>query len=95
MFRSFFLAGFEGSVVGESEGGGRKRGDGPERAHGRALVLADGTVGEVRIARSLDPVFGLDREAMRAVKAWTFAPATRGGTPISMWVSIELTFTLR
>ena len=60
-----------------------------------ALVLADGTVGEVRIARSLDPVFGLDREAMRAVKAWTFAPATRGGTPIPMWVSIELTFTLR
>ncbi len=60
-----------------------------------ALVLADGTVGEVRIARSLDPVFGLDREAMRAVKAWTFAPATRAGTPIPMWVSIELTFTLR
>ena len=60
-----------------------------------ALVLPDGTVGEVRIARSLDTVFGLDREAMRAVKAWTFAPATRGGTPIPMWVSIELTFTLR
>ena len=60
-----------------------------------ALVLPDGTVGDVRIARSLDPVFGLDREAMRAVKAWTFVPATRGGTPIPMWVSIELTFTLR
>jgi periplasmic protein TonB len=60
-----------------------------------ALVLPDGSVGEVRIARSLDSVFGLDREAMRAVKAWTFAPATRGGTPIPMWVSIELTFTLR
>ena len=60
-----------------------------------ALVLPDGTVGDVRIARSLDAVFGLDREAMRAVKAWTFVPATRGGTPIPMWVSIELTFTLR
>jgi protein TonB len=60
-----------------------------------ALVLPDGTVGEVRIARSLDPTFGLDREAIRAVKAWTFVPATRGGTPIPMWVSIELTFTLR
>ena len=60
-----------------------------------ALVLADGTVGDVRIARSLDAVFGLDREAIKAVKAWTFAPATRGGTPIPMWVSIELTFTLR
>ena len=60
-----------------------------------ALVLADGTVGDVRIARSLDPVFGLDREAIQAVKDWTFAPATRGGVAIPMWVSIELTFTLR
>jgi protein TonB len=60
-----------------------------------ALVLPDGTVGDVRVARSLDAVFGLDKEAIKAVKAWTFAPATRAGMPIPMWVSVELTFTLR
>jgi TonB family protein len=60
-----------------------------------ALVLSNGTVGEVRVARSLDAVFGLDKEAVKAVRAWTFAPATRGGVAIPMWVSVELTFTLR
>jgi protein TonB len=60
-----------------------------------ALVLPDGSVGDVRIVRSLDPVFGLDQEAIRAVKQWRFAPGTRRGQPIPVLVTIELTFTLR
>jgi protein TonB len=60
-----------------------------------ALVLTDGSVGDVRIVRSLDPVFGLDQEAIRAVKQWRFAPGTRRGQPIPVLVTIELTFTLR
>lgn len=60
-----------------------------------AVVLPDGTVGDVRIVRSLDAVFGLDQQVIRAVKAWRFAPGTRGGQPIPMIVTIELTFTLR
>jgi protein TonB len=60
-----------------------------------AVVLADGTVGEVRIVRSLDSIFGLDEEAVKAVRQWRFAPGTRLGQPVAVLVGIELTFTLR
>ena len=34
------------------------------------IVLTDGSVGAVQVVRSLDRVFGLDEEAIKAVKAW-------------------------
>ena len=60
-----------------------------------AVVLPDGSVGEVTIVQSLDRTFGLDLAAIHAVKQWAFRPATRAGTPVPMLVTIELTFTLR
>ena len=60
-----------------------------------ALILADGTVAEAKITRSLDPTFGLDREALIAVRQWKFAPATRRGQPVAVLVPIEVSFTLR
>ncbi|MBF85494.1 MAG: hypothetical protein CL489_13645 [Acidobacteria bacterium] len=60
-----------------------------------AVVMPDGSVGEVRITKSLDRVFGLDQEALRAVRQWRFAPGTRFGQPVPVLVVIELTFTLR
>lgn len=60
-----------------------------------AVVLPDGSVGEVRIVRSLDPVFGLDQEAVKAVKQWRFIPGTRFGQPVAVLVGVELQFTLR
>jgi protein TonB len=60
-----------------------------------ALILPDGTVAEARITRSLDPTFGLDREALIAVRQWKFAPATRRGQPVAVLVPIEVSFTLR
>ncbi len=59
------------------------------------VVLPDGSVGDVRVTHSLDPVFGLDEEAIKAVKQWRFAPGTRLGQPVAVLVGIELTFTLR
>src|SRR5450759_4506282 len=47
------------------------------------------------IVKSLDPVFGLDQEAIKAAKQWRFAPGKRQGQPVAVLVSIELTFTLR
>jgi periplasmic protein TonB len=61
----------------------------------RAIVRPDGTVGDVRILRSLDPAFGLDQEAVRAAAQWLFRPALMGGQPVSFVVSIELVFSLR
>ena len=60
-----------------------------------AVVLPDGTVGRVDVVRSLDPTFGLDQEAVKAAKQWRFIPGTRFGEPVSVLVTIELTFTLR
>jgi protein TonB len=60
-----------------------------------AVVMADGSVGEVRIIRSLDKNLGLDEQAIKAVKGWRFRPGTRSGTAIPMFVSIEMTFSLR
>lgn len=60
-----------------------------------AVVLPDGTVGDVTVIKSLDPVFGLDNEAVKAAKQWRFIPGTRYGQPVPVRVLIELTFTLR
>lgn len=59
------------------------------------VVLPDGTVGHVAIVKSLDPVFGLDQEAIKAAKLWRFVPGTRKGEPVAVLVNIELSFNLR
>jgi len=59
------------------------------------VVRPDGSVGDVQILRSLDGVFGLDQEAIKAARQWRFAPGTRLGEPVPVLVTIELTFTLR
>jgi TonB family protein len=59
------------------------------------VVRADGSVGDVQVIRSLDPTFGLDQEAIKAAKQWMFRPGMRLGEPVSVLVTIELTFTLR
>jgi periplasmic protein TonB len=59
------------------------------------VVKPDGTVGDARIVRSLDPRFGLDQEAITAAKKWRFKPGLLNGTPVPVIVSIELSFTLR
>jgi len=59
------------------------------------VVMADGTVGDVKVIRSLDPVFGLDQEAVKAAKQFRFVPGTRFGEPVAVLVSFEIEFTLR
>ena len=59
------------------------------------VVLPDGTVGDIRITKSLDPVFGLDQQAIDAARQWRFAPGTRFGEPVPVLVGLELYFNLR
>jgi len=59
------------------------------------IIGVDGTVSDVRVQRSLDPVYGLDQKAMEAARQWRFVPGKRQGQPVPVLVSIELTFTLR
>ncbi len=59
------------------------------------VVMPDGTVGDVRVTRSLDPIFGLDQEAMKAAKQFRFVPGTRFGEPVAVLVNFEIEFSLR
>jgi TonB family protein len=52
-------------------------------------------VGQVEVVRSLDATFGLDQEAIKAVRQWRFEPGKKGGQPVPVLVTIEITFTLR
>jgi TonB family protein len=54
----------------------------------RAVIRADGSVGDVRLLRSVDD--RLDRYAAEALSRWHFYPATRNGTP----VDLEAVFTI-
>jgi TonB family protein len=59
-----------------------------------AVVLPNGTVGDVRILQSLDAQYGLDQEAIKAVKGWLFHPATKQGVPVPIIVTLEVMFRL-
>jgi len=59
------------------------------------VVLADGAVGEVKVAKSLDSIYGLDANAVKAMKKWEFKPGTKDGKPVAVRVHVEMTFSLR
>jgi len=59
-------------------------------------VRADGTVGNVKIVRSLDRTYGLDAEAIRTARLWTFIPAKNAsGKPVDVIATLVLEFNLR
>jgi len=59
------------------------------------IVQPDGSVGNIRVVRSLDAAFGLDQEAIKAARQWRFAPGTKQGEPVPVLVTIAIAFTLR
>jgi TonB family protein len=58
------------------------------------VVKVDGTVGEVKVARSLDATYGLDASAVEAVRQWRFSPAAKNGIAVPAVVQISLSFSL-
>ena len=58
-----------------------------------AVVLADGTVGDVTVKTSLDP--DLDQQAVIALKQWRFRPGTKDDKPVDVQCDVEMTFTLK
>ena len=61
----------------------------------KAVVQADGDVGDVQVTRSLDTEFGLDEEAIKAAKEWKFKPGSKDGKPVAVEITLEMTFTLK
>ena len=60
-----------------------------------AVVLPDGTVGDVRVVRSLDKRYGVDDEAVKALKQWQFTPGTnKDGVSVPVVVEVEMTFSV-
>ncbi len=57
------------------------------------IVLADGSVGDIRIVRSLG--YGLDDAAVRAMRDWRFVPARRQDVPVAVFVEVAMEFRLR
>ena len=56
------------------------------------IVDADGRPRDIRITRSLG--MGLDEKAIEAVKTWRFEPARKNAQPVSVQISVEVTFRL-
>ena len=59
------------------------------------VVKADGAVGDVNVTQSLDAVYGLDAEAVKAMKQWEFKPGTKDGKPVAVRVEVRMTFVLK
>lgn len=57
----------------------------------QALVRKDGSVGDVKVIKSI-PL--LDLAAMEAVRQWIFKPARAKGESVSVWVAVPIKFTL-
>jgi TonB family protein len=61
----------------------------------RCVVRPDGVCADVTVVRSLDRTYGLDDEAVRAIRDWRFRPALRAGTPVATRIDFEMRFALR
>jgi protein TonB len=59
------------------------------------VVLSDGKVGDVTVSESLDSVYGLDANAVKAMKQWEFKPGMKDGKPVAVRVAVNIYFTLR
>jgi protein TonB len=58
------------------------------------VVNPDGTVSNIRVVRSVDPRYGLDAQAIAALRQWRFKPGMKQGTPVPVAVRVELFFAL-
>ncbi len=58
----------------------------------QAVVLADGTVGEVRVVKPLG--YGLDEAAVATAKGWRFTPGTKDGVAVPVAITMNLAFSI-
>ncbi|MBQ6080741.1 MAG: energy transducer TonB [Muribaculaceae bacterium] len=55
------------------------------------VVKTDGSIGEVKVLRGLDPAF--DQEAIRLVKSLpNFTPGRQNGQPVAVWYTLPVRF---
>jgi TonB family protein len=59
------------------------------------IVQPNGSIAYLHVIRSLDPTFGLDREALKAAMQWRFAPGMRMGEAVPVVATVEIAFSLK
>ncbi len=58
-----------------------------------AVITARGSVEEIRVLRSINPL--LDQAAERAVRRWSYRPATLNGRAVRVYLTVTVDFRLR
>jgi len=58
------------------------------------LVTEAGRVADIRTVREAGGNMGLTQAAQKAVRQWTFRPATKGGVAVKTWMTIPIPFVL-
>jgi len=56
----------------------------------KVLVTSKGAVDQVAVTKSLS--HAMDEEALKAVRQWTYSPATRNGEPVAVWMTVTVTY---
>lgn len=59
------------------------------------VVGATGDVTDVTVSKSLDAEYGLDEQAVKAMRRWKFKPGSKDGQPVAVQVEVEMRFTLK
>jgi protein TonB len=61
----------------------------------RAVIGADGSVGEIEVLDCSKPGLGFEEAAAEAVARWRYEPATLRGRPVPVYLVVQIRFTLR
>jgi TonB family protein len=57
-----------------------------------ATLTASGDVTDIAVLKSVHPL--LDAAAVRAARQWRYSPATKNGNPVSVYLTVTMTFNL-
>lgn len=60
----------------------------------RAVVRKDGTVARIEVLSAPRVDVGFSEAAVEAVSRWTYRPATRGGRPVDVYLTVVVNFAL-
>jgi protein TonB len=59
-----------------------------------AVVRRDGSVGEIRVIRSIDGDYGFEEASVQAIRQWRYRPGLQDGRPVDVLFTIVLEFVL-
>jgi protein TonB len=70
-----------------------------QRIEGRVelecVVRPDGKATDIKVVRSLDSVYGLDKNATEALAQWEFKPGTKDDKAVAVQIQVQMAFTLK